>query len=125
MINKLKNILYVLSFVLMGLALIFAGYAHFAKPDFYLQAMPPYIPFHEAIVYISGVIEILLGILLLIPKTRQKAAWGIILLLIAIFPANIHMYLNHENFPMTETALLIRLPIQLVLILWAYIYTKK
>ena len=62
----------------------------------------------------------------MIPKTSQKAAIGIIILLIAIFPANINMYLNHQDFEgMSETSLLIRLPIQLVLIAWAYVYARK
>jgi len=65
-------------------------------------------------------------VLLVIYKTTRKAAIGIILLFIAIFPANINMYLNHTDFPdMSETALLVRLPIQLILIAWAYIYTRK
>lgn len=121
----LKKILFISSYLIMGAALIFAGYAHFSMTPFYLKAMPSYIPYHETMVYVSGIIEILLGILLIIPQTRQKAAWGIIALLIAVFPANIHMYLNHTEFPMSETALLIRLPIQFLLILWAFIYTKK
>lgn len=124
---KIKIILYTISLVIMALALVFAGYNHFAKFPFYLKIMPPYIPYKEAMVYISGVAEILLGVLLLVPKTRKIAAWGIIALLIAVFPANIYMYLNHQEFApmMSEQALLIRLPIQFLLILWAYIYTRK
>lgn len=99
---------------------------HFVNTEFYLKAMPSFLPFHELIVYASGVVEIMLGILLVISKTTRKAAVGIIVLFIAIFPANINMYLNHADFPdMSETALLIRLPIQLFLIAWAYVYTKK
>lgn len=122
----MKKILYIVFKYLLGLLLIIGGIAHFTTTEFYLNAMPDYLPFHEIIVYASGVLEIVLGVLLLISKTSRKAALGIILLLIAIFPANVNMYLNHTDFPdMSETSLLIRLPIQLVLIAWAYIYTRK
>ena len=122
----MKKILYIVFKYLLGLLFIMGGIAHFTKVEFYLKAMPSYLPFHEIIVYTSGVFEIVLGLLLIINKTTRKAAFGIILLLIAVFPANVNMYLNHADFPdMSETSLLIRLPIQLVLIAWAYIYTKK
>ena len=87
--------------------------------------MPSFLPYPAALIYISGLIEIALGLLLCYCKTRQKAAFGIIILFISILPANINMYLNHENFPNSELELLIRLPVQLILIYWAYIYTKK
>jgi len=124
--HKMKKILYIVFKYLLGLLFIMGGIAHFTKVEFYLKAMPSYLPFHEIIVYASGVFEIVLGLLLLINRTTRKAAFGIILLLIAVFPANVNMYLNYTDFPdMTETSLLIRLPIQLVLIAWAYVYTKK
>ncbi|PHR69903.1 MAG: DoxX family protein [Arcobacter sp.] len=126
MLAKIKNIAYLVFRVLLGVLFLFGGYAHFTKTEFYLNAMPSYLPLHEIVVYGSGVIEMLLGLLIIIPKTSQKAAFSIILLLIAIFPVNINMYLNHQDFEgMSETFLLIRLPIQLVLIAWAYVYTKK
>ncbi|QDF29651.1 DoxX family protein [Halarcobacter anaerophilus] len=122
----MKKLLYIVFKYLLGILLVFGGIAHFTKTEFYLKAMPSYLPFHEFIVYASGVLEIVLGVLLVIYKTTRKAAIGIILLFIAIFPANINMYLNHTDFPdMSETALLVRLPIQLILIAWAYIYTRK
>jgi len=122
----MKKIAYIVFKYLLGILLIFAGSGHFTKTEFYMKAMPDYLPFQEFLVYASGVIEILLGILLFINKTTRIAAIGIVLLLIAVFPANVHMYLNYTDFPdMTETMLLIRLPIQLVLIAWAYTYTIK
>ncbi|BFU78865.1 DoxX family protein [Arcobacter sp. 15-2] len=122
----MKKILYIVFKYLLGILFVLGGIAHFTKTEFYLKAMPEYLPLHEFIVYASGVLEIVLGILLLINKTTRKAAIGIIVLLIAVFPANIHMYLNYTDFPdMSETALLIRLPIQLILIAWAYVYTIK
>lgn len=122
----MKKILYIVFKYLLGILFVLGGIAHFTKTEFYLKAMPEYLPLHEFIVYASGVLEIVLGMLLLINKTTRKAAVGIVVLLIAVFPANINMYLNYTDFPdMSETALLIRLPIQLILIAWAYVYTIK
>lgn len=88
--------------------------------------MPSWIPWQQELVYISGVIEIILGILLLVPTIRHYAAWGIIFLLIAIFPANIQMALNYLNIyhPATWLAIL-RLPLQFLLIWLAWLFTKK
>jgi len=110
---------------LLAVFFVFGGVNHFRDPAFYLTMMPPYLPWHSPLVYISGIFEILLGLMLMIPKLTRIAAWGLILLLIAIFPANIYMAQHAELFPWTnQTALLIRLPIQLVLILWAYWFTR-
>jgi len=76
-------------------------------------------------VLVSGVIEIILGILLLVPRYSRLAAWGIIALLIAVFPANIHVYTHQELFPFPPLAHLLRLPLQGVLILWAFVYTRQ
>lgn len=122
----MKKILYFIFKYLLGILLILGGIAHFTNTGFYLKAMPSYIPFHEAVVYLSGVIEIGLGVLFIAYKYPRKTAFAIVLLFVAIFPANVNMYINHSDFPeMSETALLIRLPIQLILIVWAYIYTRK
>ena len=88
--------------------------------------MPPYLPWHFAFVIISGVAEVVLGVGLLIPKTSRYAAWGLIFLLIAIFPANIHMATHPELYPnIPPIALWLRLPLQVLLILWAYWYTLR
>ena len=88
--------------------------------------MPEYLPMHLELVYLSGIIEVALGVMLLVPRTQSLAAIGIIILLIAVFPANLYMYQNPSKFPdMSETALLIRMPIQLLLILWAASYRKS
>ena len=107
---------------------VVAGVMHFARPEFYVAIMPPYLPWHLELVYLSGVAEILCGVGLLIPQTRVLAAWATIALLIAVFPANIHVALN--NVPMagsTEGAGLlnwIRLPFQFVFMAWAWWYTR-
>src|SRR5918998_4643146 len=104
---------------------VLAGVAHFINPEFYLKIMPPYLPWHLPLVYLSGVAEVALGAMLLLPKVRRFAAWGLIALLVAVSPANVHMALNPELYPEIGPALLwLRLPLQLVLIAWAYWYAK-
>lgn len=112
--------------ILFALFFVAAGVNHFINPAFYLNIMPPYLPWHYALVIVSGVAEVVLGVGLLIPKTSRYAAWGLILLLIAIFPANIHMATHPELYPnIPPIALWLRLPLQLLLILWAYWYTRR
>lgn len=110
---------------LLVVVYVAAGINHFVNPDFYLKMMPPYLPWHLALVYISGVAEIVLGVLVLFPRYTQLAGWGLIALLIAVFPANVFMAQNPHLFPdISQTALLVRLPIQLLLIWWAWWATK-
>lgn len=110
---------------LLALFLLAAGVRHFTHSDFYLSIMPPYIPWHLAMVYVSGFFEIALGLMLLVPKFERLAGWGIIALLIAVFPANIHMALHTELYPyISPLALWLRLPLQGVLIAWAYWFTR-
>jgi uncharacterized membrane protein len=101
-----------------------AGIAHFANPKFFLRIMPPYIPWHKPIVYLSGLAEIGLGILLLLPEYSSWAAWGIIALLIAVFPANLyHFTSGGAGMRIPKWALALRLPLQAVLIAWAWWHT--
>lgn len=110
---------------LLSAFFVLAGLNHFRNPDFYLRIMPPYFPWHLFLVYLSGVLEITLGILLLIPRFTRIAGFGLIVLLIAIFPANIHMAINSGLYPdISPIALWIRLPLQGVLITWVYWYTR-
>jgi uncharacterized membrane protein len=112
--------------VLFAAGFIFAGVSHFTNRDFFTAIVPPYLPWPVALVYVSGVAEILLGLLLMIPQTTQLAGWGLIALLIAVFPANIHMALNAHLYPNTSrTALLVRLPLQGVLIALAYWFARS
>lgn len=110
----------------MATLYIATGLNHFRYPGAYYRIMPPYIPYPVTMIYISGILEIALGLLLFSDKTRRLAAWGIIILLIAVFPANIQMLVNYvnEKNPRTWIAI-VRLPLQLVLIWWAYTLTKK
>ena len=109
----------------MALFYFAAGLNHFIQPVFYLKIMPPWVPLHKELVFISGVCEVLFALLLLLPFTRRFAAWCIIALLIAVFPANIQMMLNYidENNPALWVSIL-RLPLQPLLIWWAYGFTK-
>jgi len=108
----------------LGLSFVLAGLYHFINPAFYLRMMPSYLPWHLFLVYLSGFFETALGILLLIPKYTRLAAWGMIALLIAVFPANVNMALNPQLFPdLPRFALWLRLPLQAVLIAWAYWFT--
>ncbi len=104
---------------------IAAGIGHFVAPDMYVRIMPPYLPFHRPLVFLSGAIEVILGVLLLIPRYSRFAAWGLIALLVAIFPANIYLYQHQEILRASPIVHLIRLPLQGVLILWAFAYTRK
>jgi len=99
--------------------------AHFASTDFFLRIMPPYVPFPRAMVLVSGGFEIVLAVLLLIPRTSRLAAWGLIALLIAVFPANLFMYQHASIFGLPPIALLLRLPVQGLLILWAWTYARR
>lgn len=101
-----------------------AGINHFRKPGFYVRIIPPFFKNPILLNKISGAAEILLAVFLCVPVTSSLAAWGIILLLVAIFPANVYMYTNREaslGFP--KWLLLMRLPLQILLIAWAYHYT--
>jgi len=106
----------------LGLAIVFlwfmvGGVTHFTKPDFYVNIMPPYLGWHLEIVYISGVLEILGALGVLLPATRQLAGNCLIALTIAVTPANIHMWMSPELFPdVSPTALTVRLFVQVLLL---------
>jgi len=107
--------------LLMSILYIAAGVMHFIKPKIYLRIIPPYIPYPKTINQIVGLFEIILGAGLLWNYTRSASAFGIILLLFAVFPANLYMY-QQKNNRIPKWLLFLRLPLQLVLIAWAYVY---
>ncbi|HCO22547.1 MAG TPA: DoxX family protein [Gimesia maris] len=114
----------VISKYLLAMFMVGAGTMHLVNPDFFLKIMPPYLPLHDELVFVSGVFEILLGGLLLLPRFSYLAAWGIMVLLIAVFPANIYLYQHQEILPASPIIHLLRLPLQGVFILWAYWHTR-
>jgi uncharacterized membrane protein len=113
--------------VILAIFFIVAGSLHFVIPHMYLKIVPPYLPAPLALVRISGAAEILGGIGLLLPSTRYAAAWGLVALLIAVLPANIYMATAHLNAPgiMGQSwAQWARVPLQLPLLYWAWLYTR-
>jgi uncharacterized membrane protein len=107
---------------LMSGLYVLAGVMHFLKPKMYLRIIPPYIPNPKLMNLLAGAFEILFGLGLLFTETRAYAAFGIIILLIAVFPANLYMYQKGAR-GIPKWALLLRLPMQFGLIAWAYLYT--
>jgi uncharacterized membrane protein len=112
---------------LLALFMITAGVLHFVVDHLFAQIVPPFLPWAYPIVWVSGVLEIALGVLLLIPRYRHLASLGLVVLLIAVFPANIYMALANvqiQGIPASkqpsELGLWLRLPLQFVLIWWAY-----
>ena len=113
------------SMIVMGIFYISIGFSHFTSPIWYVQIVPPYLPYKLELVYISGLFEILFGGMLFFKKTRFLAGWGLILLLIAVYPANI--YLAQTNGAAMNTTPLIawgRLPVQFIFVGLAYWHSK-
>ncbi len=114
--------------ILLAILFIVAGALHFVIPEFYLKIMPPYLPFHLELVYFSGFFEILGGIGVLIPRVRTLAGYSLILLLTLVFPANVYMLFNNveqEGWTLFSFLLVLRLPLQLILIWWVRWCTKE
>src|SRR6476660_101173 len=110
-------------YVMAGLYIL-AGLNHFRTPKMYYKIIPPFFHNKRAINITSGVMEVLLGAALCIPLTSKFAAWGLIAFLIAVFPANLYMYQNENAaLGLPKWSRLLRLPVQLFLIWWAYLYT--
>jgi len=113
-----------ISKTVLAIFMVAGGVMHLIRPEFYLKIMPPYLPLHRELVLVSGLCEIGLGLLLFVPRFSRLAAWGIIALLIAVFPANIYLYQHQEIVPMSPILHFLRLPLQAVFIGWTYCYTK-
>ncbi|MDA9808645.1 DoxX family protein [Flavobacteriales bacterium] len=112
----------------MSLLYVIVGVKHFTNTDFFVTIVPSIINCKEEVVLVSGMIEVLLGILLLFNQTRKLAAWGIILLLIAVFPANIYLYLSEiarQTLSISKTQALYRLPFQIPLMIISYWHSKE
>lgn len=115
-----------ISLYIMSALYILAGINHFIFTKPYVAIMPSWLPWHYALVYISGILESLFGYLLLLPFTRRLAAWLIIFLLIAVFPANIQMMINYYKAGNPYLWLtILRLPLQPALMYWAYLYARE
>ena len=124
MIKILKSI------TVYSLALLYGvvGVKHFTDLDFFLVIIPPYLPYPELLVYVSGFFEILFGVLLIPAKTRKYASLGLVVLLIAVFPANIYLFnseIAQNIYGINRQFALIRLPYQIPLIVIAYWHSKE
>ncbi len=115
--------------IIMSVFYIGVGFAHFISPEKFLLIMPPYLPFHLELIYVSGFVEILLGVLLLIKRFRFFAGFGLIVLLIFVFPANIYLYTSDiardAYGQISKLDALIRMFFQLPLIMIAYWHSQK
>lgn len=110
----------------LGLFFIAAGINHFWHDAFYLTIMPPWLPWHPELVILSGAAEIALGTLLLFSRWQAVAGWGLVALCVAVFPANVHMALHPALYAQfSPVGLWLRLPLQAVVIAWAYTYTRQ
>ena len=112
--------------ILLALFFMAAGINHFVNSDIYVAIMPTYLPAHLELVYLSGLLEILGGIGVALSSTRQWAGYGLIVLLIAVFPANLYMAMNPDKFVDIVSAwpLYARLPLQCLLIWWTFWATR-
>ena len=119
--NPIKEI----SRYVLAIFMLIAGTAHMVNPTFFLKIMPPYQPLHRELVLVSGLFEFGLGVFVLVPRTSRMAAWGIVALLIAVFPANVYLFQHQDILPALPIVHLLRLPLQAVFILWAYSHTKS
>ncbi|MGB3494787.1 MAG: DoxX family protein [Elainellaceae cyanobacterium] len=114
--------------VVLAISMGVAGTLHFLTSEPFIRIVPDFLPYPAMLVYISGVIEIVLGLTLLMPPLSRWAAWGLVALFIAVYPANINMAVNQiqiGGLPSNWLFHAIRLPLQFVLIAWAYGYTKR
>lgn len=118
--------------VVMAPIYVLAGVMHFISTKTFARIVPPQLPRPTALVYLSGIAEIALGIGVLVRRTRNRSAWGLVALLIAVFPANVYMAIDEtmlEAVPdrvrtIARVALWLRLPLQGVLLIWAWWYTR-
>lgn len=118
-VKTAKHILIIISSIFY----VLVGIKHFIDPDFFLAIVPPYLPYQLELVYISGLFEILFGVMILLPKYRYWGSVGLILLLIAVFPANIYLFQSEEAqkaIGATQEIATWRLPIQGIFIWVAY-----
>jgi uncharacterized membrane protein len=111
---------------ILALLFILAGIAHFVITPVYAGIMPAYLPAPTLLVQVSGLAEILGGIGLFVPFARRAAAWGLILLLFCVIPANLNMALHASHWPSIPAWLLwLRLPLQIPLIGWVWLFARK
>ena len=110
-------------YVMAGMYIL-AGIVHFIKPKMYMRIMPRYLPYHKFFVFLSGAVEIVLGIGLCFDVTRRLSIFGIILMLAAFLPVHFYMLSNEKAAAgLPKWALVLRIPLQFALMYWAYSYS--
>ena len=117
-----------LTIYVMSFMYVFIGIRHFTNPQYFLDIVPPQLPFKLFLVYFTGLIEVVGGVAILAPKTRKAGAYLLILLLVSVFPANIYLYVSEtpQNLlGISKIDALIRMPFQAPLILLAFWHSKE
>ena len=117
-----------LTIYVMSFMYVFIGIRHFTNPQYFLDIVPPQLPFKLFLVYLTGLIEIIGGVAILLPKTRKAGAYLLIFLLVSVFPANIYLYVSETPqslLGISKMDALIRMPFQTPLILLAYWHSKE
>lgn len=110
---------------LLGVIFVAAGFYHFKKPKLYERIMPPYLPMPSTLVLISGAAEMILGLMFLNPSTQTIAGWGLVGLLVLFIPVHVYMLQNEKaSLNLPKWVLILRLPLQFVLMYWVYLYLK-
>ena len=107
----------------LAILYIFVGITHFTNPDFFIPLVPPFLIYLEELVFVSGIVEVIMGVMLLFKKSRRLGAWITITLLLAVFPANIYLYISEtprDILNISKNQALFRLPFQVPLITIAY-----
>jgi uncharacterized membrane protein len=119
-----KDKLRVAARIVLSLVFVGVGVAHFAVPADFVAIMPPYLPYHLELVYLSGVFEVALGLAILVPSIRRYAGWGMVALLIAVFPANVQHALHPPPHMDVGMWGYVRLPFQIVFVVWTLWVTR-
>jgi len=110
---------------LMAGLYILAGTMHFVRPKMYLRIMPRFLPYHKFLVFLSGVIEIVLGIGICFEPTRKLSSFGIVLMLAAFLPVHFYMLSGKKaSAGIPKWILILRIPLQFVLMYWAFSYSN-
>ena len=107
----------------MAIMYVFAGLMHFVKPKLYMRVMPEYLPNHKALVFWSGIAEILLGIGLCIPVLKVISSYGIIAMLIVFLMVHLYILTGEKaSTGIPKWILILRIPLQFGLMYWAWVY---
>ena len=125
---KKSSFLKMLALYPLAFFFVLAGARHFITPEYYMKLMPSYLPAHLILIYTSGFFAILGGVGLMIPRLKSFSAWGLMVLLLAVLPANINMWTNNIELPNALTPnwyILLRILLQFILIGWLFILAEN